>query len=68
MHNLQWWLEDEVSIKKKESKPQMPRNLTNTPTQQNTGAKSKVLEKAKDKLNIRYERVQTTKDKNTKNG
>ena len=68
MHDLQRCSEDEVSIKKKESKPQMPRNLANTNSQkqQNTGAKSKAIEIVKDKLNIRYKGVQTTVDKNTK--
>ena len=68
MHDLQRWSEDEVSIKKEELKPQMPRNLTNTnsPTQQTTGAKSKVIEIVNDRLNVRYKGVQTTVDKNTK--
>ena len=51
MHDLQRWSEDEVSIKNREPKPQMPRNLTITdsPTQQHTGAKSKVIEIVIDK-------------------
>ena len=56
-HDLKRCSEDEVSIKRKE-KPnhQMPKKLQqlNSPPQQRTGANSKVIELAKDKLNIRY--------------
>ena len=67
MNDLQRWLEDEVSINKRESKLQMSRNLKNTtfPTQQDTGAKSKAIEIVKDELNVRYKGIQTTIDKNT---
>ena len=48
-------------------KPQMPKNLasTNSPTQQTSGAKSKVIDIAKDKLIVRYQGIQITVDKNT---
>ena len=67
MHDLQRWLKDDVSIKKKNVRPNMPKNLenTNSRTQLTSGAKSKVIDIAKDKLNLRYESVQTTLDKNT---
>ena len=68
MHELQRWSEDEVNINKREPKLQMLRNLTNTdlPTKKDTGAKSKAIETVKDKLNVRYNGIQTTVDKNTK--
>ena len=46
----------------------MPRNfkIANSPTQQNTGANSKVKEILKDRLNVRYKRIKLTVDKNTK--
>ena len=51
MHDLQRWSEDEVFIRKKKtkSKSQMPKNFqnANSPTQQNTGSNSKIIEIAK---------------------
>ena len=46
----------------------MPRNLTNTnsPTQQNTGAKSKNIELVKDKLNVLYKGYKQQKTKHEK--
>ena len=66
MHELQRWSEDEVCIKKKNYIPNMPKNLenTNSPTQQTSGANSKVIDKAKDKLNLRYKGIQATVDQN----
>ena len=68
MHDLQRWSEDELSIKR-DHKLQMPRDLTNsdvTTQQKDTGANSKTIEIVKDKLNVRYKKLQTTVDKNTK--
>ena len=70
MHDLQWWSEDEVSIRRQETKlkPQVPKKLQNAnlPTKQNTRANSKIIEIAKDRLNVRFKGVQATVDKNTK--
>ena len=68
MHDLKRWSEDEFKINKSEPKLQMLRYLTNTdlPTQKDTGAKSKAIETVKDKLDVRYNGIQTTVDKNTK--
>ena len=68
-HELLRWSEDEVSINKRDQKPLMPRDLTNsgvTKQQKDTGAKSKAIEIIKNKLNVRYKGLQTTVDKNTK--
>ena len=46
-HELLRWSEDEVSINKRDQKPLMPRDLTNTGVtkqQKDTGAKSKAIE------------------------
>ena len=68
MHDLQKWSEDEVSIKKKEkTSPQMPKKLQNSLTPQKTGAGLKVIDIAKDKLNLRYKGIQRTIDGHTKN-
>ena len=69
LHDLQRWSEDEGSINKRDQKPQMPLELTNsdvTTQQKDTGAKSKAIEIVKNKLNVRYKGLQTTVDKNTK--
>ena len=69
LHDLQRWSEGEGSINKRDQKPQMPLELTNsdvTTQQKDTGVKSKAIEKVKNKLNIRYKGLQTTVDKNTK--
>ena len=53
MYDLQRWSEDEVSINKRDQKPQMPRDLTHsdvTTQQKDTGAKSKAIEIVKDKV------------------
>ena len=52
---------------KENLKPQMPRNLasTNSSTQQTSCAKPKVIDIAKDKLNVRYKGIQKTIDKIT---
>ena len=57
-----------VSQKKGKTSPQMPKKLqkANSPTQQKTGAGPKVIEFAKDKLNVRYKGVQKTIDANTR--
>ena len=69
MHDLQRWSEDEVCIKEKgKTSPQVPKKLhkSNSSPQQKTGAGPKVIELAKDKLNVRYKRVQRTIDAYTK--
>ena len=69
MHDLQRWIEDEVSVKEKgKTSPQMPKKLqkANSPTQEKTGAGPKVIELAKDKLNVRYKGVQKTIDAHTR--
>ena len=69
MHDLQRWSEDEVSIKEKgKTSPQMPKRLqkSNSTPKQKTGVGPKVIELAKDKLNLRYEMVQRTIDAHTK--
>ena len=69
MHDLQRWSEDEVTVKKKGNlNTQLPKNLElpKSPTQQTTGARHKVIELAKDKLNVRYKGIQTTIDPHTK--
>ena len=51
-HELQRWSEYEVSINKRDQKPLMPRDLTNsgvTKQQKDTGAKSKAIEIIKNK-------------------
>ena len=61
MHDLHRWSEDKVCIKEKgKTSPQMPKKLHKSfsSTQQKTGAGSKVIELAKDKLNVRYKGVQ----------
>ena len=62
-HDLQRWSEDEVSVREKgKTSPQMPKKLqkANSPTQQKTGAGHKVIELAKDKVNVRYKGLQKT--------
>ena len=72
MHDLQHWKEDEVSIKKQKPLPKtahhtLPRKLQNaySPKQQETGATSKSIELAKNKLNVRCKGIQKTINKNT---
>ena len=64
-HDLQRWSEDEVCIKKKNVRSNILKNIenTNSPTQLTSGAKSKVIDIAKDKLKVRYNGVQTTVNK-----
>ena len=60
MHDLQRWSEDEVTIKEKgKTSAQLPKKLQmpKSPTQQITGARHKVVELAKDKLNVRYKGI-----------
>ena len=71
MHDLQRWSEDEIQIIKKGSPPKttqqsLPWTLQNmhSPTQLETGAHFETIELAKNKLNVRYKRVQRTIDKN----
>ena len=69
MHDLERWSEDEVSVREKgKTSPQMPKKLqkANSPTQQKTGAGPKVIELAKDKLNVRHKGIQRTIDAHTK--
>ena len=74
MHDLERWSEDEVQSRKNETphkvshKP-IPRTLTNrhSPTQPETGAYSKPVELAENKLNITYKAMQRTVDKISKN-
>ena len=73
MHDLERWSEDEVQIRKKGSPPKvthkpLPRTLTNrhSPTQPETGAYSKPIELAKNKLKIRCKGVQPTVDNRRK--
>ena len=44
----------------------MPKKLQSSPTQQKTGAGLKFIDVAKDKLNVRYKRIQRTIDVYTK--
>ena len=63
MHDLQRWSEDEVTVKEKgKANKQLPKSLQlpNSPTQQTTSARHKVIELAKDKLNVRYKGIQGT--------
>ena len=55
-------------MKKGNWNTQLPKNLQlpKSPTQQTTGACHKVIELAKDKLNLRYKGIQTTIDPHTK--
>ena len=70
LHDLQRWSKNEVFMRRQETKlnPQMPKTLqiAKSPPQQHTGANSKVTETNKDRLNVRYKRVQATIDKSTK--
>ena len=63
MHDLQRWSEDEVLVREKgKTSPQMPKKLqkANSPTQQKIGAGPKVIELAKNKLNVTYKGIQKT--------
>ena len=69
MHGLQRWSEDEVTLKEKgKTSPQMPKKLqmSISPSQQKAGARPKVIELAKDKVNVRYKGIQRTIDPHTK--
>ena len=69
IHDLQRWSEDEVTVKKRRKlNTQLPKNLQlpKSPIQQTTGARHKVIELAKDQLNVGYKGIQTTIDPHTK--
>ena len=62
MHDLKKW-----SIKEKDkTSPRTPKKLHSSPTSEKTGAGLKVIDIAKDKLKVRYKRIQRTIDAHTK--
>ena len=69
MLDLQRWSEDDVTIKEKgKTSAHLPKKLQmpKSPTQQIIGARHKVIDLAKDKLNVRYKGLQRTIDPHTK--